>query len=94
MRTINIQEQEYESLGLVNNLSYEILPYKEPTIINNFFSFFGVSNNSEKFPFSYTLSYNGKIIKDSKEYMTPEELDDWSVYQIMDEKIKAKLELI
>lgn len=77
MRTINIQEQEYKSLGLVNILSYEIMPFDE---IN--------------FPFNYILSYNVNIVEESIGYITPEELDDWSVYPTMDDKIKAKLDLI
>jgi hypothetical protein len=77
MRTINIREQEYKSLGLVNILSYEILPF-----------------NEVNFPFKYILYYNENIVEESIGYMTPEELDDWSIYPIMDDKIKAKLELI
>jgi hypothetical protein len=77
MRTINITLQEYQSLGLVNILSYEIMPFDE---VN--------------FPFNYILYYNDLIVEASVGYMTPEELEDWSVYQTMDEKIKAKLGLI
>jgi len=77
MRTITITTQEYQSLGLVNILSYEILPFDE---VN--------------FPFNYILSYNETIVEESQGYMTPEELDDWTVFQIMDDKIKAKLDLI
>jgi len=77
MRTIEITLQEYKSLGLVNILSYEIMPF-----------------DGELFPFNYILYYNETIVEESVGYMTPEELDDWSVYQIMDDKIKAKLGLI
>ncbi len=77
MRTITITTQEYLSLGLVNTLSYQIMPFDE---VN--------------FPFNYILYYNDLIVEASVGYMTSEELDDWSVYQTMDEKIKAKLDLI
>jgi len=77
MRTINITTQEYKNLGLVNTLSYQIMPFDE---VN--------------FPFNYILLYNETIVEESVGYMTPEELEDWSIYQIMDEKIKAKLGLI
>jgi hypothetical protein len=77
MRTITITIQEYQSLGLVNTLSYEIMPFDE---VN--------------FPFNYILYYNETIVEKSIGYMTPEELDDWTVFQIMDDKIKAKLDLI
>jgi hypothetical protein len=94
MRDITITTQEYLKLGLINNLSYEILPYKEPNVFNNFFSIFGIPNNSESFPFKYILYYNDVIIKESKGYITPEEKEDWSVYKTMDDKIKGKLELL
>jgi len=93
MRTITITPQEYKNLGLVNSLSYEILPFNEPNFIIKFFSFLRLTDGGSYFPFSYVLSYDGNIIEESKGYMTPEELDDWSVYTIMDEKIKAKLNI-
>jgi hypothetical protein len=94
MRTITITEQEYKSLGLVNTLSYEILPFNEANFITKFFAFFRLVDGGSYFPFSYVLSYNETIVEESQGYMTPEELDDWTVYPIMDDKIKAKLELI
>ena len=94
MRTIEIREQEYKSLGLVNTLSYEILPFNEANFINKFFAFFRLVEDGSYFPFSYILSYGETIVEESQGYMTPEELDDWSVFQIMDDKIKAKLDLI
>jgi hypothetical protein len=77
MRTIEITLQEYKSLGLVNILSYEILPF-----------------NNVNFPFTFILFYNTDIVIQSIEYLTPEELDDWSIYPTLDDKIKAKLNLI
>jgi hypothetical protein len=94
MRSINIQEQEYKSLGLINNLSYEILPFNDPNFIQKFFSFLRLIENGSYFPFNYKLCYNDIVIEESEGYMTPEELNDWSIYKIMDDKIKAKLDLI
>jgi hypothetical protein len=94
MRTINITEQEYKSLGLINSLSYEILPFNEPNFIKKFFAFFRLFDGGSYFPFSYVLSYNETIVEESEGYMTPEEQGDWSIYPIMDDKIKAKLDLI
>jgi hypothetical protein len=80
VRTISIEPQEYLNYGIVNKLSYEILPF--------------IENESEGlFPFNYILYYDENEVVNSIGYMTPEELDDWSVYRIMDEKIEGKLNL-
>jgi sensor domain CHASE-containing protein len=94
MRTISIEPQEYLSYGIVNKLSYEILPFIE----NKSEDLENESENLENqleglFPFNYILYYDENEVVNSIEHMTPEELSDWSVYKNMDEKIEGKLTL-
>jgi hypothetical protein len=76
MRTINIIEQDYQNYGIVNKLSYEILPFDE---IN--------------FPFNYILYNNDIEVVNSIDYLTEEEFNDWSVFELMDTKIENKIGL-
>lgn len=79
MIIVYLIEQYYKDLDLIDELMYEILPYDETLTL---------------FPFNYILLYKNVIIEEGIEYMTSEELSDWSIYSIMDDKIKAKLNLI
>ena len=105
MRTVNITEQNYLNYGTVNKLSYEILPFvgetseasepQEDTEI-------GGNETSEpqedteiggNFPFNYIL-YNSDIeVVNSIDCLSQEEFNDWSVFQLMDNKICAKIGL-
>lgn len=76
MRTINIIPQEFKEYGIVNKLSYEILPFDE---IN--------------FPFKYILYYNDLEIVNSIDYLSELEFNDWSIFQLMDNKIENKIGL-
>ena len=91
MRTINIIEQDYQNYGIVNKLSYEILPFDDGTN--------GISEPQEEivisgnFPFNYILYNNDIEVVNSIGYLTEEEFSDWSVFELMDTKIENKIGL-